>query len=159
MAFVEFNHGYEFPPNITLHDIDIETNALYTLIVLQDSDSRILWCVQDIQGEDFLKGYDTYQSKTGRTVWSWEYTLHQKLDFLKELKPLVSGLCVEPFEITLYIGEQLRSQLPPITTRFDLHIKDLFSGNYFKSMKSFSYSNYSENIVYVQSACHSLVNI
>ena len=53
-------------------EINVDPNLFYDIALLDSSDTFVLWYVQDIHGYELTKGYDTYVSYSGRTL----YPLH-----------------------------------------------------------------------------------
>ena len=46
----------------------VDPNSFYSIAMI-DSSMRILWYVTDIHGNELNKGYDTYKSYSGRTLY------------------------------------------------------------------------------------------
>ena len=51
--------------------VSVNPNSFYSIAMI-DTSMRILWYVQDIHGNELNKGYDTYKSYSGRTLYPFE---------------------------------------------------------------------------------------
>ena len=61
----EYENGTRAP----IVEINVDANSFYDIALIDSSNTYVLWYVQDIHGYELTKGYDTYVSYSGRTLY------------------------------------------------------------------------------------------
>ena len=65
--------GNKASPIITAN---VNNSYFYILACIDSTDTFIQWYVRDIHGFDLCKGYDSYKSESGNTLFEWRVPLY-----------------------------------------------------------------------------------